>query len=94
MEIKKQELKISILGEFTDRNFESEFINNYLGRTIRFIRRIMLALGILYLLFIIPDYFLIKNPVIFKIIFVNRTTFLLAILALLIATKRVKNYTS
>lgn len=93
METKKKENRISILGEFADRNFEKEFIDNYLGRTKRYFRPIILALGILYMLFIIPDYFVIKNHEILKVVLANRAIFLLSIIVLFIASKKVKNYT-
>ena len=93
METKNKEKRISILGEFVDRNFEKEFIDNYLGRTKRYFRPIILALGILYMLFIIPDYFVIKNHEILKVVLANRAIFLLSIIVLFIASKKVKNYT-
>jgi len=94
MKFDKKEYRISILGEFTDKNLEREFINYYLGRNIRYIRPVILALGLLYMFFIIPDYFLIKSPETFMAILANRTIFLLLVIILFIAIKKVKNYTN
>lgn len=88
-----KENNISCFGEFTDRSLENEFFNYDMGRAIKYIRPITLVLGILYMLFIIPDYFLIKNPNTFRAILINRTVFLLLIVILFIAIKKLKNFT-
>ena len=88
----KSEYRISILGEFVDKKLEKEFFNSDMAGNIKYIRPVVLMLGILYMLFIIPDYFIIRNPDTFLSILVNRTAFFLLILALFFAIKRFRNY--
>ncbi|MGE5627403.1 MAG: GGDEF domain-containing protein [Solirubrobacterales bacterium] len=84
--------KISILGEFIDKNLENEFFNHYMTASLKYIRPIVLALGLLYMMFIIPDYFIIKNPVSFRMILMNRLFFMILIVVLYIAVKKINNY--
>ncbi|MFL0197565.1 GGDEF domain-containing protein [Clostridium sp. WILCCON 0269] len=87
-----KEYSISILCEFIDKNIEREFFNYYIGRVMRYIRPILLILGSLNMLFLIPDYFLVKNLKTFLDILVNRSTFFILILILFIFIKNIKNY--
>ncbi len=84
--------RISILGEFADKTLEKEFFNHYMGKAIKYIKPISLVLGILYLLFIIPDYFNIKDQGTFLVILANRVIFLLLVIVLFLACTKVKNY--
>lgn len=59
---------ISYYGEFVDKNLEKEFFNIVMKKAVKFIRPFVLLLGILFFLFIIPDYFFIKNSNSFKIV--------------------------
>lgn len=86
------EYGISIYGDFTDKALEKDFFNHEIGKTIKHIRPIILALGLLFMLFIIPDYFLIKNKDTFNIILSIRTGALLLILILYYSLRRIKNY--
>lgn len=94
MNLDKQEYSISTLGEFANKNFEKEFFNYYFKRVIRYIRPMTLVFGLLNMLFIIPDYFLIKNSRIFLTILAIRTMVLLLTFILFILIKKVKNYTN
>lgn len=93
MRFEDKDYSISVLGEFTDKNLEREFINQYLGQNLKYIRPVILLLGLLYWLFIIPDYFIIKNTETFVSIVINRTVFLLSTIILYFALKKAKNYT-
>ncbi len=52
---------ISYLGEFIDHRLEREYFNYEVSNALRFIKPIMLVIPVLYLFFIIPDYYFIKN---------------------------------
>lgn len=92
MELDNKKYSISILCEFVDKNIEREFFNYYIGRVLRYIRPVLLVLGLLNMLFLIPDYFLIENPRTFMVILANRTIFFILIIILFIVIKNVKNY--
>lgn len=71
MESKTKHLEpriISYYGEFIDRNLEKEFLDIEMKKVIKFIKPFVLLLGILFFLFIIPDYFFIKNSNSFKMV--------------------------
>lgn len=85
--------KISVLGEFKDKNIEEEFFNDYMTNSLRYIRPMVLALGLLYMMFIIPDYFIIKNSISFRQILINRLLFLMFIFIFYIAIKKINNCT-
>jgi two-component system, cell cycle response regulator len=93
MRFEDRDYSISVIGEFADKNLEREFINQYLGQNIKYIRPVILLLGFLYWLFIIPDYFIIKNTEILMSIVINRTVFLITTIILYFALKKATNYT-
>ena len=68
---------ISPIGEFVDKNLEKEFFNADFSNAIKYIRPLMLAFGILYFLFIIPDYLLINDVRTFRSILLNRSMFVI-----------------
>ncbi len=78
------------LGEFQDRILEKEYFTNEIKEALLYIRPILLALGLLYLLFIIPDYFLINDTRTFKIILLNRTIFFGLVMILFTRIKYLK----
>lgn len=84
--------RISIWGEFIDKDLEKEFFNNYMDHTLKYMKPVILSLGILYMLFIIPDYFIIKNPENFIFILINRILFLALIIILLSLVKTINDY--
>jgi diguanylate cyclase (GGDEF) domain len=85
--------EISFLGEFKDKALEREFFNHDMKRASRYIRPVILALGFLYMLFIIPDYMLIKNRDTFYCILLNRAGFLFLVLLLYFKMKKMTDYT-
>ncbi|MEN6315973.1 MAG: GGDEF domain-containing protein [Clostridiaceae bacterium] len=86
------EYGISYYGDFTDKVLEKDFFNHEISKAIKHIRPIILALGLLFMLFIIPDYFLIKNKDTLNIILSIRTGALLLILILYYSLRRIKDY--
>ncbi len=66
-----------LTGEFIDSGLEYDFQSYILRETIRYSRRYILTFGLLFLLFIIPDYFLIQDQNRLTIIFLIRILFLL-----------------
>lgn len=92
MDTDKKAYKITILGEFSSRDLEKEFFNYAMKRSIKYIRPIVLLLGILYMLFIIPDYFNMKDQGTFLSILINRAVFLILVLILFFAIKKFRNY--
>jgi len=83
---------VSFLGEFIDNRLEREYFNYEISNAIRFIKPIMLAMAILYLLFIIPDYYLIKNNNTFKNILLNRCILVILIVLFYVRVKYFKDY--
>lgn len=67
---------ISPICEFVDPKLENDFCNAYMGNAIKHIQPLIMVFGLVYFLFIIPDYYLIKNAKIFKLILLNRSAFL------------------
>lgn len=86
------EYKISRSGEFVDKALEKEFFNKEISGAIRYIRPVTIALGLLYMLFIIPDYFLIDNANTFTIIFAIRLVILSMVFIFYIFIRRMKDY--
>ena len=68
---------ISPIGEFVDKNLEKEFFNADISNALKYIKPLMLAFGILYFLFIIPDYVLLKDLKTFRLILLNRSMFVI-----------------
>ncbi len=61
--------------EFADEAVEKAYFTEELKNTLSYLRPIILIMGVLYLLFIIPDYFVLTNQN-FSLILVNRLVFL------------------
>ena len=85
-----REFTISHYGVFVDKTFEKVFFNEDIGNNIKYIKPIILTLGILFMLFIIPDYFLIRSLKILLIIFFIRSVCLLLILAFCFSIEKIK----
>jgi len=83
---------ISYIAEFSDKNLELEFFNQYMRKSLVYIRPIMLCFGILNTLFVIPDYIFIENSSAFIQAAVGRVILLIIILALFFGIKRTDNY--
>lgn len=59
-------------GEFKDKEREKKYFQEEIVQSLSYIKPLVLILGSLYFLFIIPDYFLIRNPFTFRLILANR----------------------
>jgi two-component system cell cycle response regulator len=91
---KKDDNQTSVirLAEFTDTELEKEYFNNEIKNAKRYIKPILLVLGILNFLFIIPDYFFLDNSNGLAVAFVNRLVFLMLVVILYLRLKHIKNY--
>lgn len=76
--LKENSEKISaITGEFIESELENKFYSYMLGETVKYFRRHLLMISFIFLLFIVPDYFLIQDSAKLTIIFLIRMLFLL-----------------
>lgn len=53
--------RVTYFAEISDKKLENEFVDAYFESTKKFFKIIILALGLLFMLFLIPDFLLIKN---------------------------------
>ena len=83
---------MNCLGEFSDHSLEREFFQQDMQKAIRFIKPIVLFLGILNTLFLIPDYFLIHSKNTFILTAAGRILFVLFVLVLLIWIGHLKDF--
>lgn len=81
-----------MIGEFVDRDLETEFFNDYMEGNMRYLRPAALLLGILYMLFLIPDFFLVKTAENFIGIVISRSVFFALVLFLFFRMKKIWNY--
>jgi two-component system cell cycle response regulator len=80
------------LAEFTNTELEKEYFKNEINNAKRYISPILLIFGILYFLFIVPDYFFLDNSNGFVVALVNRLVFLMLVVILYLRLKYIKNY--
>ncbi|HOF02627.1 MAG TPA: hypothetical protein PLT58_01490, partial [Atribacterota bacterium] len=66
-----------ITGEFKDSALEQSFYSYLLQETTRYSRRYILALGILFQIFVLPDYTFLKERGLLYVIFLMGMLFLL-----------------
>lgn len=83
---------ISFLGEFVDKKLEREFLDYDMRRCARFIGPVALTFGVIYMLFIISDYFAIEDPPSFLVILSIRVLVLIVSAAMYLAVKRINDY--
>ncbi|MEW6624920.1 MAG: GGDEF domain-containing protein [Bacillota bacterium] len=88
----KNDDSISITAEFKDKELEKEFFNNEIKGLLKYIKPMLLALGVLYFLFIIPDYYLISDSLTIIKILINRIAILILIVILYLKIDSFKNY--
>ncbi len=69
-----------LFASFADRQLENEFLEHERESALKYLRPGILVLGILFFLFIIPDYFLAPSAQDFRIILVIRSVFLLLVI--------------
>ncbi|MFA6808794.1 MAG: hypothetical protein WCR27_07360, partial [Eubacteriales bacterium] len=92
MDIKRVSNKQILFAQFKEQELERQFYNNEITDALKYLKPIILILGLLYLLFIIPDYFLIKDSNTFTLIFLNRLLIFLLVLILYVKLIRSKDY--
>ena len=79
-------------GEFMDKSLEKDFFEYDIGGASRHIRPVTIASGFLFMLFIIPDYFMMKNKITLINLFTVRTVVLIITLTLFLIEGRMKDY--
>ena len=75
-------------GEFIDYQSERDYLIHDMKRTKRFLMPLLLFFGVLYFLFIIPDYFNLGQTSQFLAVFINRFLVFILILILYIKLKK------
>ncbi|MDR5659637.1 diguanylate cyclase [Serpentinicella sp. ANB-PHB4] len=91
MKCKSNRDYINCLGEFSCPGLESTFFQQDMQKSLRFIKPIILILGILNTLFLIPDYFLIQNKMSFLWIATVRICFVLLVIGLFLRLNKINN---
>lgn len=86
--------RILLTGEFADQTCEQAYADGNLKKTLLFMRRSLLPFGILYLLFNLPDYYLIAAAPTRQYIFANRFIFFGLLVLLFIRLHHIKTYRS
>lgn len=84
---------ISFYGEFMDKALEREFLHYDIKYYSRLIGPIALIFGVIYMLFIIADYFAIEKPS-FMVILVIRVLFLMVSIIIYFGVKKINDYSS
>ena len=77
-----------------DKSLEREFLNYDMRRYVKVIGPVSLIFGVIYMMFIISDYFSIENSFSFMNILIIRALFLVASVVLYLGVKRINNYTN
>jgi two-component system, cell cycle response regulator len=75
------------LGEFKNRQLEAEFLKHENAAAIKYIRPAVLLLGVLFFLFVIPDYHLTESAQTYQLILFVRSTFLALVIILYLQLK-------
>lgn len=83
--------RINLLGEFADPELEKEYFDQSMRAALWHLRPALLFLGILYLLFIIPDFLNIRGGAFFAVL-ANRVIFLLLVVALYLRIGRFRDF--
>ncbi len=85
---------INRFGEFKDKKLEKEYEQSEFTVLFKYLRPIVLLLGILYFLFVIPDFFFVRNPKAFQLIFLVRAVYLILIGIFFFRMKSIKKYST
>ena len=80
---------INLLGEFSDRDIENEYISLYMLSSVNYLRILSIVLGLLNSFFLIPDYFLNNGNTSFYYILAGRAVFIIIIIIFSFAIKRI-----
>lgn len=84
--------KFNYMSEFSDKELEREFFQQDMEKSLRYIKPLVLALGILNTLFLIPDYFLNTTRSIINSIATGRLIFVVLAFTLFLIINRLKNF--
>lgn len=90
----ERQYDISFFGEFVDKDIEREFFNNDMRRYSKVIGPVALIFGVIYMMFLIADYFAIESSRSLIIILIIRTLFLVASIVVYLTAKKIRNYTN
>ena len=85
---------ISFFGEFVDKGLEAEFFNYDMRRYAKVIGPVTFIFGVIYLLFLISDYFAIQYPFPFMYILITRVSFLVISIVVYFVIKKIKNHSN
>jgi diguanylate cyclase (GGDEF)-like protein len=85
---------ISFSGGFVDKTMEREFFHYDMKCCSKFIGHTALIFGVIYMLFIIADYFAIDSPFSFMTILVIRILFLMASIIIYFCIKKINDYSN
>jgi diguanylate cyclase (GGDEF)-like protein len=88
----KSKNMINHIGEFYDSTLEKEYFEEDMHMSVKYIKPIVLALGILNTLFIIPDYYFVTSSNSFKLIAAMRLIFVLLVIVLYLRISYMKTY--
>ncbi|ABR47752.1 diguanylate cyclase [Alkaliphilus metalliredigens QYMF] len=90
---KTRKYDISFFGEFEDQALEREFRDYDMRRYAKVIGPVVLIFGVIYMMFVIADYFVIADPFSFMIILIVRALFLVVSVVVCLSVKKINNYT-
>mgnify|MGYP000924664230 CR=1 FL=1 len=79
-------------AEFKDPQLEEEYFNTEVKSALSYFMATVIALGVLYFLFIIPDAYNLADRRLVTYVFINRAAFLLLIVAFCFFLQKVRRY--
>ncbi|WP_039653467.1 GGDEF domain-containing protein [Clostridium tyrobutyricum] len=85
---------ISFFGEFMDKTLEREFLHYDMKYYSNITGYVALIFGMIYMLFIISDYFVIRSTSSFMIVLLIRTLFLISSIIIYFAVKKINKYSN
>jgi diguanylate cyclase (GGDEF)-like protein len=88
----KNNYGISFLCEFKDKNIEKEFLDYELKRNAKIMGPVIIIYGLVYFVFVVSDYFSIRNMQSFQYILMVRSIFLALSVTVYTEMRRIKNY--
>lgn len=88
----KREYEISFLSGFADKSLEKEYFYYEMKRYATIIGPVTLIFGVVYMMFIISDYYAIENHFSFMIILTMRSMLLILSVFIYLLIKNVNNY--
>lgn len=90
--VKREKKQINLfLCEFRNKELEKEYFNYYMSITVKYVRAIIVILGIIFMLFIIPDYYFITAEKNISTIIVIRSAVMLMLILLYYKIKKIKD---